>query len=277
MKSYDRLRPQRIRWRASRDVRRFLPLRLRVYGVGMAKTGTRSLRYMFLPRFRSGHEIAADTMLPVNTQYLRGEIDDETLQRALRKRSRSLRLEVDVANFLSPVAGPLASLYPDVLFILTIRDCFSWFSSYADHVLRDPPASWQWAEYRAASFGPEPGAHRPEEAALERQGLPSLETAFRRWARETATVIESVPARRLLVVKTRDLSSSQAEIGTFCGIDPTMVRAVHAGSAPRRRGVLAEVSTGHLIRVAEDTCEPLMRRFWGANWRDLVKRSRPNQ
>jgi sulfotransferase family protein len=244
---------------------------IRIFGVGLGKTGTHTLARMFEQACRAGHEVDAERLVPPYASWLRGKPDVDAVRAELRQRAATLQLDVDVAALLAPFAGELATLFPEARFILTIRDCFSWFSSYVEHVVRDPAPVSFWLEARDAGF-PRPYEYEPGDEALERRGLPPVRLGFRRWTEGNQGVLTGVPSERLLVVRTEDLSTSIDALASFCRVDRDRMQVVHDGAAPEIECVLADVRSEHLARVARETCAPLMERFWGPSWPDLVSR-----
>ena len=142
----------RGRLRAMSHVQRALaylrPRRLHLYGIGNGGSGTTSLTQMF-GAYHATHENDFARLVPLTAGVLTGEIhaNSARVRVALRRRSVRFHLDVDVASFLTPFAGTLASLYSDARFVLLIRDCFSWLDSRVEHVVRQPWSSrhpaWQ--------------------------------------------------------------------------------------------------------------------------------------
>src|SRR5206468_1796738 len=142
------------------------PRRLRIYGIGLGKSGTTTLARMF-DNYRAGHEVDAARLLPLATAVLNDEIaqDSRRVRRELRRRSVRFHLDVDSAPFLTPFAPILAGLFPDAQFVLALRDCFSWLDSRVEWDLGNPLASVpMFAPFRVALYRSHDDEFAPEEA-----------------------------------------------------------------------------------------------------------------
>ena len=254
---------------------------MRLYGVGLGRTGTTSLAGMFRSQFRARHEADARRLIPIAAGRLEGSSDDRVVRKALIARSHRLALEVDVAGFLFPLAADLAQLYPDARFVLTIRDCFGWIESTYGLILSNPnlrdehvgPAHWR--DWLAAIFPQVRAEHvLPEERAIEALGLPPVRVALQHWAEANASVVSAIPESRLLVLRTEDLNASLPRIAAFCDVGVERLEPKRVNAASQRRNILSNVPSEYLVSVADDVCASLMTKYWGAGWHELA---RPHQ
>ena len=247
------------------------PRRLRVYGIGLGKSGTTSLARMF-GMYRAAHEVDARRLLPVATAVLQGELatDSARVRAELRRRSLRFHLEVDAAPFLMPFAEALALLYPDGRFVLTIRDCFSWLDSRVEWDLRHPPSAVpMFAPFRSALYPRYDEVFAPEEAALEKAGLRPIASYLRSWRERNEEALRHVPASQLLVVRTEDLDRSTATLARFAGVPEPTVRPAHANSNPHRTGILGRVPRDFVVARVQEHSAELMAGYWGAKWYKL--------
>ena len=250
------------------------PRRLRVYGTGHGKSGTTSLARMF-GMYRAAHEVDARRILPVATAIVDGELaaDAARVKVALRRRSRRFHLEVDSAAFLMPCTEALVGLFTDAKFVLLIRDCFSWLDSRVEWDLRHPPEAVAiFAPLRTALYRRFGDEFAPEEAALEAAGVRPITAYLPSWTEWNQEVLRTVPADRLLVVRTEDLDHSAATLAAFADVPAATVRPAHANHNPHRASLLARVPREFVVARVEEHCARLMETYWGAAWRDLETR-----
>lgn len=244
---------------------------MKVFGVGTGKSGTTTLAAMFQPAYRSSHEAELARMVPLAAAVAEGRHDPAEVRAALVDRHDRLRLEVDVAGFLNPLVADLAAVFPDALFILTIRNCFDWLESRVDQRVRmvqqgtSPPAHLRDADRR---FYDEP--YEADDGWLADLGLPSTRGLLHRWADANARVLQSVPDDRLLVIRTEDLDSSMPRLAAFTGCPDDRLTVTRANVRPVRSAAVGSIDRSRLIAHAEEHCQELMEERWGSGWRDLA-------
>jgi hypothetical protein len=226
--------------------------------------------------YRATHEIDFAHLVPITAGVLTGEVDADStrVRAALRRRSVRFHLDVDVASFLTPFAGTLASLYEDAKFVLLIRDCFSWLDSRVEHVVRQPWTSRHpaWQAERLARYERHDDRFAPEEAVLREAGLRPIAAYLRAWSDYNERVLTSVPADRLLVLRTEDLDRSVDALVRFTGVPASAIQPRHANRRPSRTGLVEHVPAAFVVEQARAQCAPHMERFWGADWCDLRSR-----
>jgi hypothetical protein len=251
----------------------FRPRRMRLFGVGMGKTGSTTLARMF-GRYRSAHEVDAKRMLPIATAVLKGEVDVEGRRVRFEARRRGWRfhLDVDSAPFLNPLTPALVAAFDDAKFVLLLRDCFSWLDSHVEWERSHPPSDLpMFAPYRAALFHHPGEAFTAQDRLLEQhEGLQPVRSYLRSWAERNEEVIRVVPPERLLVVRTEDLDQSTATLARFAGVPEDSVTTAHANENPNRTGLLSRVNRNFVVECAEDQCAELMETYWGPRWRELA-------
>lgn len=247
--------------------------RLHLYSVGAAKSGTTTVARMFRD-YRAAHDLDAERFVPVSAAVLTGQYarDSRQVRFALRRRSARFHLEVDSASFLNPVAGALASVFPNARFVLTLRDCFSWLDSCVEWDHKYPAHSpTMWTPLGRALFEHSPLAFAPEEAALRDAGVESVASYLRVWTMQNTTVLDRVPSERLLVVRTEDLSDAADTLARFTGVPVGTVHPAHANANDNRSGLLAEVPREFIVDRAREHCAAVMEKYWGADWHNLAE------
>ncbi|MCA9739567.1 MAG: hypothetical protein KC645_18215 [Gemmatimonadetes bacterium] len=237
--------------------------RFHAYCVGTPKSGTHSMAALFQAGFRASHEPESAWLIERIMERGEHRPSPSELRRALRRRDRLLRLELDSSQLNYFILDDLLDLFPKARFILTLRECLSWLDSYLNDCLARP-ASERWHRFRAFRFAADSGVHPPEEVALARRGLFTLEAYLRYWTRHNEHVLRAVPPGRLLVVPTREIGTRIPEIAGFLHIDPAQLDPdrSHAYHAQAHHDVLDEIPTGYLADVVTRTCGDLMQRFF---------------
>jgi hypothetical protein len=228
--------------------------RLHVYGVGTGKSGTTTLARMF-GEYRAAHEVDPARMVPISTAVIDGDLalDSRRVRFELRRRRARFHLEVDSAPFLNPLTESLAALFPDARFVLTLRDCFSWLDSTVEWERLIPTQDVPlFAPMRTALYRQYPNDFALEEAPLRDAGLRPVANYLRVWAKRNTAVLRGVPAARLLVVRTEDLSGSAESLARFAGVPVRTVHAAHANANSVRSRVLADVPREFIVERARE-------------------------
>ncbi len=232
--------------------------RCHVFGVGIAKSGTTSLAGLF-SRYHLAHEFeAAATIRHVSSQ---SEVPD-----LLARDVRSGFLECDSSQLHFWYLEELVRTFPAARFVLTIREPRAWLDSWINHRL-SRGMSPDWWPIEEERFGPRCGDDKGPERLLAELGLPSLEGALGFWRRHHERVIQSVPPRRLLVVRLERLTTETARVARFAGVaeDSLTPESAFQNNARARFHVLDRLPLDHLDSVQEQIC--------GHLWRNLCQLS----
>ncbi len=256
--------------RTARDVAKLIrlpflrPRRLDVCCCGLSKTGTHSMVGIF-ENYRSVHHPDADTRLNLAIGYLKGELSVGHAERTLRSRDRLLHLEMESSSLAGILIEPLVKACPQKNFILTMRDVFTWCDSWLDHNINSPPTA-------ASLFGmlDRVRLHVDEfpptrfDAPLTERGFPALPCFFQLWANHNTRVLQAVPAERLLIVRTADITGKISDIAQWAGVPAETLRGDRGWlfAAPKKHGVLATLDAAYVREMAERFCGPLMQRYF---------------
>lgn len=240
------------------------PRRIHVYGVGAAKTGTTSVATLFGDRYRARHEARVPETIQLVKETEAGELTETEIKRRLRRRDRVLRLEVEVSQLLVHFVPFLVEMCPEAKFLFTVREPRSWLRSVIDQNVKAGIPAGQleearplWRQYGVLKYGEGPGGPYPApEQALKEYGLYSIDGFLSNWAWHNETVINHVPADRLLAVRTKDLSSSLERIAAFIGVDvdDLNVERSHVHKAPNKYHLLQEVDESYIRDRIEEHC-----------------------
>jgi len=244
------------------------PLRVRrtqVYGVGIAKSGTRSLGRMFTGNVRAAHERGVLPLIDKFFDWRSGRTSEQEMGEWIRARDRAMALEVDSSWLNILILGFLRREFPEARYVLTIRDCYSWLNSTLNHSVRFRKVSpVQRIKARDLVFNRNGFAHAPEERFLQKGGFYTLDGYFSGWAAHNEQVLARVPPDRLLVVRTDQLRQRACEIADFAGVPRWTIclHRTHEFQNPQKRPLLREMDRDFLERKVEQHCRPLMTRFF---------------
>jgi hypothetical protein len=214
------------------------PRRFHLIGVGLPKTGTTSLAYLF-QRFRWGDEFLFAETIERLVAWKKDTLDRDGVRRWLALRARAGALELDSASFNHYFLDLLAELHPAARFVYTRRDAVSWADSFLNMVLRHgtylggrPWPEWQLALGRlmAPSLGPDQFAS-PVNLYLALRPLAEELLGF--YARETARIEAALPPERSLMIPTEELSANLDTLAGFAGVPRS---ALNAAGAHANRG-----------------------------------------
>lgn len=205
--------------------------RLRLYGVGMGKTGTHSLSAVFEREYQAAHEAEAKTLIEFLFEHWAGARSRAELREYLMERDDRLQLEVDVSLVNASVVTDLMEIFPDGRFVLTVRDPKAWLDSMANHSLAHATPD-HWVRWRDRRFRAAELSHPPEEAAWQERGLYTIDGYLSAWARHNRMVLEAVPPDRLLVIRTEDLAARLTVLADFSGVPVETLDADRAHTFP---------------------------------------------
>jgi hypothetical protein len=252
--AFEALAPLRS-WRA--------PRRFHAYCVGAGKTGTHSIAGLFAQHYRAAHQPEPSWTIDTILSAAQGRLSSPQLEKYLGCRDRRLWLELESSNFCDYFIRPLVHLFPDAKFILTIRDCYSWLDSLINHGL----AVWladEWHRLRDLRFSAAGLEHPPEERTLADHHLYTLDGYLAYWSRHNRNVIETVPAARLLIVRTDRIRAEMPRIADFVEVplDTLDQSQVHSYRAKQRFDLLAQIPPEYLEAKVNAHCWELMQQYF---------------
>jgi hypothetical protein len=237
--------------------------RAQLYCVGTGKSGTHSIAALFDDTVRWEHEVAAEELIYKILDRAEGRIDEPQIRRYVRERDRRFHLEVDSSNLNCWVLEFLLEEFKKAKFVLTIREPHSWLNSIINHSL-GRPASPAWERFRRFRFQANGSVYAPEEQILKERGLYSLDGYLSSWAMHNQKVLDSVPADRLLVVRTNQITERAYEIGDFAGLPRRTVRPErsHSFKAPVDFQILKQIDPSFIAARVAQHCMPLIRKYF---------------
>jgi len=231
--------------------------RCHVIGVGIAKSGTRSLAGLF-SRYHSVHEFdAAGTI-----QRVTSGVPMDDVSWVSDREARSGFLECDSSQLHHWHLPGLVRAFPTARFVLTIRDPRAWLDSLFNHRLARgmSPVWWPIEERR---FGPRSTDFDGPERLLVEMGRPSLAGALSFWAEHHQRVLEVVPPARLLVLRVERLGDEAKRIAKFVGVatETLTPEIAHQNTARARFHLLDRLPAAHLESTLQKHCGTLWQRL----------------
>jgi Sulfotransferase domain len=236
--------------------------RFRLFGVGLAKSGTHSLAGVFARDYRSAHEPEAKAQVELTCDVLEGKAEPADLRSYLQDREDRLRLEVNAAGWNGLVVEDLVDLAPDTRFVLTVREPRDWLDSLVNH-LKVGQAPPHFVRLRSLLYDTgQP--HPPEEAVLDEHGFYPLDGYLGDWARRHTRVLDAVPADRLLILRTEQIGERLGELAAFVGVpaDTLDPAQAHGFKARAKFGLLDEIDQDHLQGRIDELCSPVLARLF---------------
>ena len=241
----------------------------RLYGVGIGKSGTRSLAQMFNRTVVARHQPTQLKMVQALLDLHKGRIDRADLRALVLRRDKEYCADVNSAGINAYFVDILLEEFPDALFLLTMRDPYSWLDSAFNQIMNFIPLQEgkRWSlhrELREYDLDPHQLKHPPEEQSLEAQGLPTLDSWLAQWGQHNQTVLSTVPEHRVLIVKTMDITKRAHEIADFVGLPRSSIQLSrsHQHKAPRKHHLLEGIDRKYLDMKVQEHCGSLMKQYF---------------
>ena len=220
---------------------------------------------MFSSCYRAAHEPHARELLAIIPAFQQGRISKEDFRRYVIFLDNRSRLEFNASFLNNWQLAVLIAEYPDAKFILTIRDCYSWLNSFlTDLHLKGPQVPAEYKRFLDIILHKGSCAHAREERVLEEYGGYTLDELLMYWARVNNEILVTVPADRLLVIKTQEIIHKSKAIADFLGIpqDTLDLRKSHLNKSVRHDNILAKVDRDYLVSKVNGHCKVLMDTFF---------------
>ena len=213
--------------------------------------------------YRAEHHPDCEIRLELAIGLLQSKLAEDEIERLLRRRDRALWLEMESSTLAGILIAPLARACPTKRFVLTVRDVYSWCNSWFDHNLNFPEKS-QFTDLDRVRLQPEAFPLTRYDRPLQDRGFFSLAAYFSLWSRHTRRVLETLPAERLLVVKTHEILARLLEIATFAKVPVNSLRPERGWEfrTQRKHQLLATLDPEYIRETAEHCSGELMKRFF---------------
>ena len=143
----------------------------RLYGVGLAKTGTTSVAGMFNRTIVTRHGNMQSEIRQAVWDLRKGRIDRADLRALVLRRDKEYCADVHSAGLNAYFVDILLEEFPDALFLLTMREPYSWMDSTFNWAmnlvtLQERKRRALHRELRECDLDPHQFKHPPEEQSL---------------------------------------------------------------------------------------------------------------
>ncbi len=216
------------------------PRRFHAYNVGLPRSGCSSMMALF-SNYHSVAEYKERESVELITAWKDGWINESTLREYIRYRHEIGQLEMDTASFNHFYLHILVDEFPQAKFIFTIRDCYSWVNSFLrmisrwkKHFLDIGQEMPDWMlNYGRILFGEYDWNWFNSYENLQQHLNPLVDMFAKSWADLNSRILKLLPPERSLIVKTSELSRSQAKLADFIGVPvDTLTEHHHINMAP---------------------------------------------
>lgn len=248
--------------------------RFQAFGVGLPRSGTHSLAYMFDLYYRAGHEPVPEKAIGLLLRWERGEISRGALISALLERDKFLGLHLEASHYLHHVADVLAEAFPRAKFILTVREPGAWLESEVNQnrLSRSSAHYRVLEEHRYSRYG---FSHEFEALAALDNVYP-VRAYLHYWVDHVSKVLRAVPRERLLVIDTHDLRAKMGEIAAFVRVPERSLHAErqHSGKRVPETDLYALVDRKDADAHVEAICGDFIRKEFPAMAERMAARRR---
>ncbi|MEO0759415.1 MAG: sulfotransferase [Cyanobacteria bacterium J06648_16] len=229
------------------------------YCIGTPRSGTHSLAHMFQRHYNSAHEPAGGYIIYHLLKWMSQQYSYSDIKNVVRWRDKKLSLDLEAAHYLHHIADVLADSFPQAKFIFTVRDPLSWLESEINrnYGTRHKPFWREIEDYRYGRYG---HPYTKHDTYLQSIGLYPISSYLAYWKDHNQSVLDLVPADRLLTMETREIRSKVGEIGNFLDIDPNTINVEKSHSDKRKKQIrLSEITdTQYLHQQIEQHCSELI-------------------
>jgi hypothetical protein len=235
--------------------------------VGCPRTGTASIAGLLKGRYRSAHEPACTELVELYYGMKGGSRTEEQVRRKIVRRDRRLWLEMNSYFLNGLFVRQICQAFPESLFVLTIRDCYSWLDSMYDLMVNHEldRNRQRWLNVRSHILDcSNPITFSAHERVLEERGLFPAGELLRYWHTHNSRILAAIPTGRLLTLRTVEITGSLGRLSAFLGIpEGHLVRSsAHRNRSRERHHLAGRIDPGFLKEQVDRHCGELMTRFF---------------
>ncbi|MDC0609959.1 hypothetical protein OAP63_04445 [Vibrio sp.] len=231
-----------------------------VYCIGAAKTGTTSIAQIYNGPLRAAHEPSVTSTTDLVISYLSGDLSDQECIDKLRKRDKSLNLELESSHPLGYLAPFLIEMSPKSKFIVTIRNPNDWLKSRINFHLKRKPDEWD--KYRQFIWSRHHSRYEKEELILEQNQLFSLDAYLKQYSEQYQIIFDSIPEERRLVIKTDEISYSLDKMNGFMGLNKPSVEAIHTNKMDVKESIYDLISKEFIEEKVNNSCGWILNKYF---------------
>jgi Sulfotransferase domain len=248
-----------------------LPLRLmfqrkktHAFCVGTPKSGTHSVANLF-SNFRTKHEPSQVFMIYLMNKKKLGQISASQLKHIFKAANIANWLEIDSSHYNGFFIEELYSTFSDAKYILTIRDPISWLDSWFNHQLsRENYKSDTMFDLGRRLYYDRGHSYSKHDNFLEELNIFPVRSYFEFWSEHNKKILETIPKEKLMLVKTKDISSSIVKFSEFLDIDQTKIcnTKSHSYKAREKHHILSRIDKNYLLDLAIEICGELNDKYF---------------
>jgi len=195
------------------------PRQLNAICVGAPKSGTTSIANLFSKNYRYDHEAERKEHVEFIHSHFSNKVSDNEYIQYLLKRDNRLWLDIESNCFLGYRPDLVYKAFPHAKFILTIRDPLLWLGSIFDNNINFPvKQSITMERWHSFFFQPDNYKYHKEELLLKNYKLYPVDAYLNYWVSANKLVIDSIPAKQLLIINTLLISKNLLELADFLKI-----------------------------------------------------------
>jgi len=237
--------------------------RFQCYCIGTGKTGTHSVAGIFARKYRAAHEPDTELLISTVLESAAGRKPESDVRSLLKHRDEVRLLELEADGTLYCFLDILLEEFPEALFLLTIRDCYTWLNSVFNHNITRRPSGF-WRQFDDFTFAPWGFRHVEEEQVLADHGLRTLRHYLSHWAAHNQNVIARTPKNWLLVLRTDRIGDSAKDIAAFLRIPAHTLDLTksHLFKNTESFDFLSKIDRTFLEENVRRYCGPLMQEYF---------------
>lgn len=232
--------------------------------VGTPKSGTHSVANLF-PTFRTRHEPDQIFMIYLMKKKKEGKISESELMRIFRSLDIAYWLEMNSSHYNGFFINELYSEFNNAKYILTIRDPISWLDSWFNHQLsRENYKSDTMFDLGRKLYYERGHNYSIHDRFLEELNIFPIRSYFEFWNEHNKKILETIPKEKLMIVKTKNISSSIAEFSSFLNIAQDRICATesHSYKARKKHHILSKIDRNYLLDLALEICGDLNETYF---------------
>jgi mannosyltransferase OCH1-like enzyme len=216
---YNKLSRQKVKNKVKQLVRPLVHSRaFHAYGVGMERTGMEQVSHLLSEKYRSQHEPYFHELKKMALVRASGGITDATLRRIFWMRDRQVYLDFESDRLLARFCDVLVDVFPDAIFILTVRQPLDWLRSIVNWHLERPnlrmPGN-SMKPFLDYCYGPKVNYRSP---VLKENGLYPLDGYLNAWREHNSLVVSTVLDDRLCVLWTHEIPDRMDELASWMNV-----------------------------------------------------------
>lgn len=243
--------------------------------VGLPRSGTHSIAYIFDKHFAAAHEPYYKEAIINIIDWDRRKYSKKRMRKILSFRDKALKLDMESSHYLHHIIDLLVE-FPKSKFILTVREPMSWLESEVNqNYLTQDEDSWALLErFRYSKYN-----YEHEFANLKQiKNIYPIRSYLSYWKDHLRNVLSSVPSDRLLVIDTFDISKQLNNIASFIGVDSDAldITKKHVGKRKSAFNLYDNVDRNKIFELVQSHCRkfveenlPLMSKYFDSSEQSL--------